>query len=295
MMNHNKLSRRTFIRSSSLIAAGTIAGTLARAGQAVTADNVERIVKKGRINQSVCKWCYSKLSLDELCAIGKKMGLKAVDLLVPNDFPTLKKYDLACSMISTHGLTKGLNRKENHEECLAKIRSAIDAGAEYGYPNVISFPGNREGMPDDLGIENSVIALKKIAGYAEKKGVTICLEYLNSKVNHKDYMFDHMAWGVEVCKKVGSENVKILYDIYHAQIMEGDIIRTLRDNKQYIGHYHTGGNPGRNEIDETQELYYPAIMQAIAETGFKGYVAHEFIPKKDPIESLAYAVRICDV
>jgi hydroxypyruvate isomerase len=295
MMNHNKLSRRTFIRSSSLIAAGTIAGTLARAGQAVTADNVERIVKKGRINQSVCKWCYSKLSLDELCAIGKKMGLKAVDLLVPNDFPTLKKYDLACSMISTHGLTKGLNRKENHEECLAKIRSAIDAGAEYGYPNVISFPGNREGMPDDLGIENSVIALKKIVGYAEKKGVTICLEYLNSKVNHKDYMFDHMAWGVEVCKKVGSENVKILYDIYHAQIMEGDIIRTLRDNKQYIGHYHTGGNPGRNEIDETQELYYPAIMQAIAETGFKGYVAHEFIPKKDPIESLAYAVRICDV
>jgi hydroxypyruvate isomerase len=295
MMNHNKLSRRTFIRSSSLIAAGTIAGTLARAGQAVTADDVERIVKNGRINQSVCKWCYSKLSLDELCAIGKKMGLKAVDLLVPNDFPTLKKYDLACSMISTHGLTKGLNRKENHEECLAKIRSAIDAGAEYGYPNVISFPGNREGMPDDLGIENSVIALKKIAGYAEKKGVTICLEYLNSKVNHKDYMFDHMAWGVEVCKKVGSENVKILYDIYHAQIMEGDIIRTLRDNKQYIGHYHTGGNPGRNEIDETQELYYPAIMQAIAETGFKGYVAHEFIPKKDPIESLAYAVRICDV
>ena len=296
MMNDNKLSRRTFIRSSSIIAAGTVAGTLARAGRAVTVDDVERVVKNGRINQSVSKWCYGRFSVEEMCVIVKKMGLNAIDLLGPNDFPTLKKHGLACSMINTHGLTKGLNRKENHEECLEKIRTAIDAAAEYGYPNVISFPGNREGMPDEVGVENSVIGLKKIAGYAEKKGVTICLEYLNSKVNHKDYMFDHMAWGVEVCKKVGSPNVKILYDIYHAQIMEGDIIRTLRDNKEYIGHYHTGGNPGRNEIDETQELYYPAIMRAIVETGFKGYVAHEFVPKnRDQIASLAYAVRICDV
>jgi len=295
-MNHNKLSRRTFMRSSSLIAAGTIAGTMARAGQAITADDVERVVKNGRINQSVSKWCYGKFSLEEMCAIGKKMGLKAIDLLGPNDFPTLKKYGLACSMISTHGLTKGINRKENHEECLAKIRTAIDAAAEYKYPNVISFPGNRKGMPDDVGVENSVIALKKIAGYAEKKGVTICLEYLNSKVNHKDYMFDKMSWGVEVCKKVGSESIKILYDIYHAQIMEGDIISTIRTCKDYIGHYHTGGVPGRNEIDETQEIYYPPIMRAIVKTGYKGYVAHEFIPKKkDQIASLAYAVRICDV
>jgi len=296
MMNHSKLSRRNFIRSSSLVAAGTIAGSLVRTGQAITADDVERVVKNGRINQSVSKWCYGKFSLEEMCIIGKKMGLKAIDLLGPNDFPTLKKYGLQCSMINTHGLTKGLNRKENHEECLAKIRTAIDAANEYGYPNVISFPGNREGMPDDVGVENSVAALKQIAGYAEQKGVTICLEYLNSKVNHKDYMFDNMAWGVEVCKKVGSENVKILYDIYHAQIMEGDIIRTLRDNREYIGHYHTGGNPDRHEIDETQELFYPAIMQAIVETGYKGYVAHEFVPKnKDQIASLAYAVRICDV
>ena len=294
-MNHNKLSRRSFMRSSSLIAAGAIAGTLARAGQAVTADEVERIVKNGRINQSVSKWCYGKFSLDEMCVIGKKMGLKAIDLLVPNDFPTLKKHGLACSMISTHGLTKGINRKENHEECLAKIRTAIDAAAEYKFPNVISFPGNREGMPDDVGIENSVIALKQIAGYAEKKGVTICLEYLNSKVNHKDYMFDKTAWGVEVCKKVGSDRVKILYDIYHAQIMEGDIIRTIQTYKEYIGHYHTGGNPGRNEIDDTQELYYPAIMRAIADSGFKGYVAHEFVPKRNSLESLISAVRICDV
>jgi hydroxypyruvate isomerase len=296
-MNQDKLSRRTFIRSSSLIAAaGTVASTMARTGHAITAADVERIVKNDRINQSVSKWCYGKFSLEEMCAVGKKMGLKAIDLLGPNDFPTLKKHGLACSMVNSHGLSKGINRKENHEECLAKIRTAIDAAAEYKYPNVISFPGNRKGMTDDVGVDNSVIALKKIAGYAEKKGVTICLEYLNSKVDHKDYMFDKMAWGVEVCKKVGSESVKILYDIYHAQIMEGDIIRTLRNNKDYIGHYHTGGNPGRNEIDESQELYYPAIMRAIVETGYKGYVAHEFVPKKkDQIASLAYAVRICDV
>jgi hydroxypyruvate isomerase len=294
-MDQNKLSRRTFIHGGSLIAAGTIAGALTRAGLAVGADDVEQIVKNGRINQSVSKWCYDKFSLDEMCVIGKKMGLKAIDLLGPNDFPTLKKHGLACSMINTHGLTKGINRKENHAECLEKIRTAIDAAAEYKYPNVITFPGNREGMPDNVGIENSVVAMKQIAGYAEKKGVTICLEYLNSKVNHKDYMFDKMSWGVEVCKKVGSSAVKILYDIYHAQIMEGDIIRTIQTCKDYIGHYHTGGNPGRNEIDETQELYYPAIMRAIVETGYKGYVAHEFVPKKDPLKSLAYAVRICDV
>ena len=160
---------------------------------------------------------------------------------------------------------------------------------------MISFSGNRRGIPDDVGIENAVAALKKIVGHAEKKKVNIVLEYLNSKVNHKDYMLDNMAWGAEVCKQVGSERVKILYDIYHAQIMEGDIIRTIRTYKDYIGHYHTGGNPGRNEIDDTQELYYPAIMKAIAETGFKGYVAHEFVPKRDPLAALTYAARICDV
>jgi len=294
-MKEKILSRRTFLGKTSLAAAGTVAAALAHSARAIDLSKVERIVKKGRINQSVSKWCYGKFSLDELCAVSKKMGIKAIDLLGPRDFPTVKKHGLVCSMINTHNLGNGLNRKENHDECLARIRDAIDAAAEYGFPNVITFPGNRRGMSDEDGIENSVIALKQVAGHAEKKKVTICIEYLNSKVNHKDYMFDKTAWGVEVCKKVGSERVKILYDIYHAQIMEGDIIRTIRDNKDYIGHYHTGGNPGRNEIDDTQELYYPAIMKAITETGFKGYVAHEFIPKKDPIESLAYAVRICDV
>jgi hydroxypyruvate isomerase len=294
-MNDGRLSRRIFIRNTSLAAAGTLAAILSQKAGAVELDKVERLVKIGRINQSVSRWCYGKWSLDELCAISTKLGIKAIDLLSPPDFPTLKKYGLVCSMISTHSLTKGMNDKTNHADCIAKIRTAIDAAAEYGFPNVISFPGNRAGTTDDVGIENTVEGLKQIVGYAEQKKVTICLEYLNSKINHKDYMFDNMKWGVEVCKKVGSERVKILYDIYHAQVMEGDIIRTIQTCKDYIGHYHTGGNPGRNEIDETQELYYPAIMRAIAETGFKGYVAHEFTPKGDPLAALTYAVRTCDV
>jgi hydroxypyruvate isomerase len=295
-MNSSQMSRRSLIRNTSVLAAGALAARLTgRAAGAVDLDKVETVATKGRIKQSVSQWCYGKWSLDELCQVSQKLGLKAIDLLGPNDFATVRKYGLVVSMVNTHPLTDGLAEKKFHEACLAKLREAIDATSAAGFPNVISFPGNRRGIPDDVGIENSVEALKKIAGYAEKKNVTICLEYLNSKVNHKDYMFDKMAWGVEVCKRVGSDRVKILYDIYHAQIMEGDIIRTIRAYHQYIGHYHTGGNPGRNEIDDTQELYYPAIMRAIVESGFKGYVAHEFIPKRDPLESLTYAARICDV
>jgi hydroxypyruvate isomerase len=294
-MKNDKMSRRSFIRNTSILAAGTIAGSAVRKGYAGMASNVEKVVKNGRINQSVSRWCYSKIPLNEFCAAVKKMGLTAIDLLKPKDFPTLKKHGLICSMVETHSLTEGINNKDNHDECISEIRSAIDAAAECGFPNVISFPGNRNGMSDEEGIENSVAALKQVVGYAEEKKVTICLEYLNSKVNHKGYMFDNMNWGVQVCKKVGSERVKILYDIYHAQVMEGDIIRTIQNYNQYIGHYHTGGNPGRNEIDETQELYYPAIMRAVVETGFKGYVAHEFVPKRDPLTSLAQAIQICDV
>jgi len=296
-MASNRLTRRTLMRGGSLAAAGAVAAVLARKAGAVDIDmsGIKRVATKGRIKQSVSKWCFGKWSLEQLCEVSARLGLKAIDLLGPSAFETLRKHGLACSMVSTHGLARGLNRTEQHAGCLAKIRDAIDAAAQYGYPNVITFPGNRAGMPDDVGIENTVAALKRIAGYAEKKKVTICIEYLNSKVNHKDYMFDNMAWGVEVCKRVGSERVKILYDIYHAQIMEGDIIRTIRTYKDYIGHYHTGGNPGRNEIDHTQELYYPAIVKAIAETGYDGYVAHEFVPKNDPLAALTYAARICDV
>jgi hydroxypyruvate isomerase len=295
-MNSNKLTRRSLIRGTSLLAAGAVVTRLTgTAAAAVDLDKVETVATKGRINQSVSQWCFGKWSLDELCQVSKKLGLKAIDLLGPNDFETVKKHGLVVSMVNSHPLGNGLADKKFHDACLAKLRETIDATSVAGFPNVISFSGNRRGIPDDVGIENAVEALKKIVGYAEQKRVTIVLEYLNSKVDHKDYMFDKTAWGVEVCKRVGSDRVKILYDIYHAQIMEGDIIRTIKQNGAYIGHYHTGGNPGRNEIDDTQELYYPAIMRAIAETGFKGYVAHEFIPKQDPLTSLTYAARICDV
>ena len=288
-MSMSKPSRRGLVHGASVIAAGAVAA--AALGRSDGAD-ITRVVKKGRINQSASRWCYNKLKLDTLCAAGAKMGLKGIDLLGPRDFATLKKHGLVCTMSGGGG---NLNDKTKHAEAVARLRKAIEANAEAGFPNVIAMSGNRNGIPDDVGVDNAVAGLKKVAGFAERKKVTICIEYLNSKVNHKGYMFDNMAWGVEVCKRVGSPNVKILYDIYHAQIMEGDIIRTIRTYAKYIGHYHTGGNPGRNEIDETQELYYPAIMRAIAETGFTGYVAHEFVPKRDPLTSLAQAVKICDV
>lgn len=294
-MDQNNLSRRTLMHKTSLLAAGAVATHLTGKTNAIEMGQVERVATKGRIRQSVSRWCYGKWSLDQLCEVSKRLGIKAIDLLGPGEFETVKKHGLECSLVNSHSLTDGLADKKFHDACLASLRKAIDATSAAGFPNVISFSGNRRGIPDDVGVENAVEALKKIVGHAEQKKVTIVLEYLNSKVNHKDYMFDNMDWGVEVCKRVGSDRVKILYDIYHAQIMEGDIIRTIRDNKEYIGHYHTGGNPGRNEIDETQELYYPAIMRAVAETGFTGYVAHEFVPKGDPLKGLTYATRICDV
>ena len=271
-------------------------GLYASANQAKT---IERVALNGRINHSVSKWCYTsgkqKITFEELCAAASKMGIKSIELLGADELPTLKPYGLTCAIIGTHSINKGMNRVENHAECIEKIRNSIDAAAAFGSPGVISFSGNREGMEDELGIQNAVDGYKKIVGYAEEKGVTIQIEYLNSKVNHKDYMFDNMHWGVEVCKQVGSPRLKILYDIYHAQIMEGDIIRTIRDNHEYIGHYHTGGVPGRNEIDETQELYYPAIMRAIVDTGYTGFVGQEFVPVGDPLSSLAKAIEICDV
>ncbi len=288
-MNTARFSRRTLLHSASVVAAGAVAGpAVARAASA----EVKRIVKNDRVNQSASRWCYRTLTLDQLCEAGAKMGLKGIDLLGPKDFPTLKKHGLVCTMTSGGG---SVNDKKKHEQTIAALRRCIEANAEYGYRNVIAMSGGRNGIPDDVGIDNAVEVLKKVAGFAEQKKVNICIEYLNSKVDHKGYMFDNMAWGVEVCRRVGSPNVKILYDIYHAQIMEGDIIRTIRTHKEHIGHYHTGGNPGRNEIDETQELYYPAIMRAIVESGFTGYVAHEFVPKRDPLTSLAQAIEICDV
>lgn len=289
MMKDNQLSRRSLIRGVSATAMGVATASLLAQDDAT---ELKKIVKAGRINQSASRWCYRTLSLDQLCEAGAKLGLKGIDLLKPADFPTLQKYGLVCTMTSGGG---AVNDKATHDKAVAKISEAIEANAEYGFPNVIAMSGNRNGISDDVGIENAVAALKRVAGLAEKKKVNVCIEYLNSKVDHKGYMFDHMAWGVEVCNRVGSPNVKILYDIYHAQIMEGDVIRTIQTHKDVIGHYHTGGNPGRHEIDETQELYYPAIMRAIVETGYTGYVAHEFVPTRDPIQSLAQAIEICDV
>ncbi len=198
-------------------------------------------------------------------------------------------------MTPSHSIEKGLNRKENWEECLGKIRDGINASAEAGFPNVICFSGNRAGMSDEEGMRNCAEALKQVMSLAEEKRVTVCMELLNSKVDHKDYMCDHTEWGVGVCKLVGSERFKLLYDIYHMQIMEGDVIATIRKHKDYLGHYHTGGVPGRHEIDQSQELFYPAIIEAVIDTGFKGWLGQEFIPAREPLASLAQAGRICDV
>jgi len=250
---------------------------------------------KNNIHHSVCKWCYGKIPLDELAGFCAKLGMGGIDLVGPGDWPTLKAHGLVGTMTPTSGIGKGLNRTAHHAECLQSIREAIEATAAEGWPNVICFSGNREGMSDEEGLEHCAEALKQVVGLAEEKQVTICMELLNSKVNHKDYMCDHTAWGVELCKKVGSPRFKLLYDIYHMQIMEGDVIRTLGEGIEHIGHVHTGGVPGRNEIDESQELYYPAIMQALLKNGYQGWVAQEFIPKRDPLSSLEQGVRICDV
>jgi hydroxypyruvate isomerase len=251
---------------------------------------------KGRIRQSVCQWCFKDWDQETFCGNAQKLGLVGIDLLGPDWFATLKKYNLECTMTRSHGIAKGLNRKENWEECLGAIRSAIDATSEAAFKNVICFSGNRDGMDDEEGLKNCAEALKQVMKQAEEKKVTVQMELLNSKRNHKDYMCDRSAWGVKLCKAVGSERFKLLYDIYHMQIDEGDIIATIKENKEYFGHYHTAGVPGRHEIDESQELYYPAIMAAIADTGFKGIVAQEFTPKRDDhFASLKQAVEICDV
>jgi hydroxypyruvate isomerase len=252
---------------------------------------------KGRLKQSACRWCYRDIPLENLAKAGAEIGLKGIDLLNdPNDWPVVKKYGLIPTMVSGAGtIPDACNRKDLHDKLEKEFQTNIPRAAENGVPNVITFSGNRKGMSDGEGLENTVAILNRVKGIAEKHNVTICIELLNSKVNHKDYMFDHTAWGVEVIKRVNSPRVKILYDIYHAQIMEGDIIRTIRENIQHIAHFHTGGNPGRNELDDTQELNWRTIAKAIADLNFQGYVAHEFVPKRDPLTSLREAVLLFDV
>ena len=288
------LTRREAL--TSLAGAAALATLSRRTDAAESTFSGSRSFLTGQLHHSVCKWCYKDIPLETLAREAKSLGLESIELLDPADWPLLRKYGLTCAMANgTMTIAKGFNRIEHHAQFVPSMIERIQACADAGLPNVICFSGNRAGLTDEQGLENCAIGLKQIVGEAERRGVTVCMELLNSKVNHQDYMCDHTAWGVELVKRVGSERFKLLYDIYHMQIMEGDVIRTIQENHASIGHYHTGGNPGRHEIDETQELYYPAIMRAIKATGFTGYVAQEFIPKRDPFTSLRAAVKLCSV
>jgi hydroxypyruvate isomerase len=284
MNDANVFNRRTALKS---LGAGALAAT------ALHAD--EPAKGKGRIKQSVCRWCYGSIPLDKLAEAAKKIGYQSVELLNTDEYKVVKPYGLTCAMMSCKSIADGLNREKNHERIIEELRRNIEFAAAEGIPNVICMAGNRAGLNDDEGMEVCAKGLKQIVGHAEKMKVTICMEGLNSKVDHKDFMHDKTEWGVRLCRKVGSDRFKLLYDIYHMQIMEGDVIRTIRQYKDYIAHYHTGGNPGRHEIDETQELNYPAIVRAILDTGYTGFLGQEFIPTRDKLESLAQGYRICDV
>jgi hydroxypyruvate isomerase len=291
------VTRRKFIKSATLAAAASPLLT-----ETARAESASPGRLAGNIHHSVCRWCYGKIKLDDLCTAGKQMGLAAIDLLNPADFPTVEKYGLTCSMVSfptidgLGGITKAWNRVEHHDKLMPAYGRRLQETADAGCERLICFSGNRAGLDDETGLKNCEAGLKRILPLAEKLKVTLCMELLNSKRTHKDYQCDHVAWGTELVKRISSERFKLLYDIYHMQIMEGDVCDTILENHQYFDHYHTGGVPGRNEIDETQELNYARIMRAIVATGFKGYVAQEFVPKRpDAMASLRQAVNICDV
>lgn len=259
------------------------------------------VAREGRLKQGVTRGVFAReMSLEDCCREAVRLGVLGFDLIGPADWPTLRKYGLTPSMYPQGpggSIPDALNRRENHDRIEKSLTAAIDESAANGIPNIITFSGNRRGMSDTEGADHCVAFLNRVKAHAEDKGVTICMELLNSKVNHKDYMFDHLAWGVDVVKRVNSPRVKILYDIYHAQIMDGDIVRNIRDNIQWIAHFHTGGNPGRHDIDESQELNYHYVAQSIADLGFTGFISHEYspAPRHDPIAVLTKALQICDV
>lgn len=260
-------------------------------------DQTTPVQRKGNIRQSVSRWCYQKTPLDQLCAYAAQIGLKAVDLLNPEEWDVPTRYGLICSMGYAGGgdIKSALNRTENHAKIEEAFRKNIPIAAKAGVPNVITFSGNRGGMSDEEGAKNTIAGLNRLKKIGEDHGVNICIELLNSKVDHKDYMCDHSAWGVQVVQAVNSPRVKLLYDIYHMQIMEGDLVRTIQKNIDWIGHFHTGGVPGRHELDGTQEVQWDGVMRGIAATNFRGYVAHEFVPARDPLTSLRQAADLCDV
>jgi hydroxypyruvate isomerase len=272
-------------------------GAMALGASGIDVDAMRTAVRgAGRLKQSVCRWCYDGIPLDTLCKAAKEIGLHSVELLDEKEWEVPKRYGLTCAVANGPcTIELGFNRPSEHDRFVKESERLLPLVAAAGLPNMIVFSGNRGGMSDGEGLANCVAGLKRITPIAERVGVTVVMELLNSKVDHKDYMCDRTPWGAELVRRVGSARFKLLYDIYHMQIMEGDVIRTIRNNWDAIGHYHTGGVPGRNEIDETQELAYPTIMRAIAERGYTGFIGQEFIPKRDPLTSLAQGVKICDV
>ncbi len=294
------MKRRDIIKSIAAGAAGLAVSSKLQAAMHETSET-ENYKLKGNVNHSVCRWTYSFLKLEELCDVANKIGLKAVDLVGPKEWNILKAHGLDSSMCNGAeiSLTEGWNHTEYHSTLIKNYTDHINYVADAGYKNLICFSGNRKGMDEETGLKNCVEGLKQIMPLAEKRGVIIQMEVFNSKVNHPDYMADNTRWTIELCKRLSSPNFKILYDIYHMQISEGDIIATIKKNHDYFGHYHTAGVPGRHEIDDTQELFYPAIIKAVVDTGFKGYLAQEFIPtgkeNEDKIKALKKAVKLCDV
>lgn len=286
------MNRKQALRN---IAAGLAGSTLI--DQEVKAMADQKLTLKGNIRHSVCQWCYGDIPLEKLCEAAKAMGITSIDLLGKKQWSVAASYGLTCAMAyaSDTPLNRGFNDPSLHAKLFKDYSETLPLAAEAGLKNVICFSGNSNGITLDAGIENCARGLDPVLKVAARYGITVTMELLNSKVDHKDYQCDHTDWGVRLCEKLGSENFKLLYDIYHMQIMEGDVIATIRKNIKYISHFHTGGVPGRNEIDETQELNYPAIMQAIVQTGYKGFVAQEFIPKRDKLTSLAQSIKICDV
>lgn len=293
------ISRRTLLGKTAAAAAGVV--VLAGAPLRLSAKEKKPAARKGRIKQSIVQWCYQKyFSIEKMCLLAKRLGCLSVELVDPKDWPTLKKHGLVCAIAGSHWFDKGMNNPKYHNMCIAKMRKAIDACAAARFPNVITFTGFREDISDDEGIKNCVAGYKKIIGYAEKKKVSLCLEMLNSRVKeemkgHPGYQGDHTDYCMEIIKKVGSPQMKLLFDIYHVQIMDGDIIKRIRQYADHIGHVHTAGNPGRCELDDKQEINYPPIMKALVEVRYKGYVGQEFIPTRDPAKGLAEAVALCDV
>ncbi|MGH7652950.1 MAG: hydroxypyruvate isomerase family protein [Gemmatimonadaceae bacterium] len=289
------VTRREMISTTAALGALSVLGPRRGAG----AEEIRPIHSSGRLKQSASRWCYGKIPLPDLCVAGKQIGLSGIDLLQKADWQVVRDHGLTVSMGYTNDrpdfLTNGFVNRASHPMLIRELEVALPIAKAAGVPNLIAMFGNREGRSDAVAIPAAIDGLKQIAPLAEEQGVTVCVELLNSKVDHKDYAGDHTAFGVQVMSAINSPRVKLLYDIYHMQIMEGDVIRTIRDNHQYIAHYHTGGVPGRHELDDSQELNWHGIMRAIADTGFSGFVAHEFVPTRDPLTSLREAFQTCDV